>query len=281
LEEDLSGEPGQRVVRDIDVMIKYDELTAATQVLQELGYSSPSTEVLGSLDALNSFLRFAHHIVFFRPQSQTMVELHLRPFRNRHLYSWEDLETEMRTSEICGSVVRYRIPTLPSNFVYLALHGYSHRWKRAKWLLDIPPLLKRLSQADWQRVHRQARDLAISRALGISLLLSRDVLKASMPETAQDLVARAERSYLSAACRRELLATEPDHRTLRRWLDSHIVNLTASPRLVVIGASLETLIVRESDVLPSTLASRLQFLHYASAVSNIPKRLSHRVFRRL
>jgi hypothetical protein len=98
LEEDLSGEPGQRVVRDIDVMIKYDELTAATQVLQELGYSSPSTEVLGSLDALNSFLRFAHHIVFFRPQSQTMVELHLRPFRNRHLYSWEGICIHGKTS---------------------------------------------------------------------------------------------------------------------------------------------------------------------------------------
>jgi hypothetical protein len=280
LEEDLSGHPGQRVIRDIDVMIEPEGLRAATRVLQDLGYSSPSTEVFGSSDAMDSFLNFAHHIVFFRPQSQTMVELHLRPFRNRHLYSWENLETELRTPRICDALARYRVPTVSSNFVYLALHGYSHRWKRAKWLLDIPPLLKRLSHADWQRVHRQARDLSISRALGISLLLSRDVLKADVPEVAQALVARADRSYTYAACRRELLVTEPDHWTLRRWLDSHIINLSASPRLAVVGAALETLIVRESDVLPSTLARRFQVLHYVSALSNIPKRLGHRVLGR-
>ena len=280
LEEELSGRIGRRVTRDIDLLIESEALPAAAEVLQELGYRSPSTEAFGTGEGLEPFLRFAHHVVFLRPTSRTMVELHLRPFRNPHVYGSADLETDRRVCDIGDAEVRYRAPTPASNFVYLALHGYSHRWKRAKWLIDMPPLLKRLSQADWRQVDERARERALERTLGIALVLSRDLLEVEVPEAARALLARADGSYLSAACCRELLAMEPDRPTLRRWLDSHVVNLSSSPRLPVIGASIQTLIVRESDVLPSRLAGRFQWLHYLSAVSNIPKRLGHRMFRR-
>jgi len=282
LEEDLFGRLGRRVTRDIDLMISDQDLPAASEALQGLGYSCALTKAYNTRDAIDSFLRFSHQLVFYRPTSQTMVELHLRPFRNRHLYARADLQTEVRESEICDVTVQYEVPTLSANFVYLALHGYSHRWKRAKWLVDIPPLLGRLSSSDWQLIRQQARDLAIERTLGVSLVLSRDLLKTDIPGPAQALLAQADGSYRAAACRRELLATEPhlDRPTVRRWLDSHIVNLFPSSRLPVIGAALQTLVVRESDVLPSRLANRYQVLHYLSAALNVPKRLGRRVLRR-
>jgi Uncharacterised nucleotidyltransferase len=283
LEEDLSGAIGQRVMHDLDLMIKGHELPAAAEVLQKLGYRCALTRAYSAPHALESFTRFAHHIIFFRPASETLIELHVRPFRNEHLLPLATLRTEPRVMKVSGSTVAYRVPTLAWNFVYLALHGYVHRWERAKWLVDFPPLLRRLSGSDWQWIHQQAKNLAIERTLGIALALSRDFLEADIPGPARPLLDKADGSFPASACRRELLATEPysDRPTLRRWLESHVVNLSASPRFSVIGASFRTLIVRESDVLSSDLASRFRFLHYLYAVLHIPQRIGQRVLRRI
>ena len=283
LEQDLFGEIGRRVTRDLDLMVTGRELPDAAAALQEMGYSCALTEAFRERQALDSFTRFAHHIVFFRPKCETMIELHVRPFRNQHLLPLSTLETEPRETTAPGGAAHFRVPTWRWNFVYLALHGYVHRWERAKWLVDIPPVLDLLSGADWQWIHQLARRLAIERALGIALVLSRDFLEAEIPEPAKPLLESADGSYRAAACRRELVATEPysDRPTLRRWLESHAVHMSASPRLAVIGASIETLIVRESDVLPSRLANRHRSLQYLFAALHIPRRLGRRVWRRI
>jgi hypothetical protein len=148
-------------------------------------------------------------------------------------------------------------------------------------LVDLPPLLGRLSGSDWQQIHQQSKYLAVERTLGIALVLARDLLNAAIPDPAKSLLARANGSYLASACSRELLAVEPDLDcpNLRRWLDSHVINLGASDRFSVVRTSIGTLIVRESDVIPSELASRFQFLHYLLAILQIPKRLAQRVLR--
>jgi len=281
LEEDLFGEIGQRVTRDLDLLVRAEELPVAAEILRNAGYSCDLTEKNRSRQYLSSFTRFSHQIVFFRPQSQILIELHVRPFRNEYLFPANTLETERRILKTTDGEVQFQVPTSRWNFVYLALHGFNHRWERAKWLVDIPPLLRRLSISDWRWVGEQAERFAIERALGVALVLLRDSLLVEIPAPAQALLYRAESSYLTGACRRELLATEPytGRPTLARWLESHAINVGASPRLAVVGASARSLIVREADVLPSELASRFPALHYLSAFRHIPHRVGQRLLR--
>jgi len=279
LEDELFGEIGQRVTRDLDLLVRPEELPAAAKTLRDAGYSCDLTGKYRSTEYLNSFMRFSHQIVFFRHQSHIMIELHARPLRNEHLLPVDTLETEPRNLKTTEGAVQFQVPTSRWNLVYLALHGFNHRWERAKWLVDIPPLLRRLSHSDWRWVGEQAERLAIERAFGVALVLSRDFLQAEITEPAHALLWRAENSYLAGACRRELVATEPytGRPTLARWLESHALNLGASRRLPVIGASARSLIVRESDVLPSELANRFPALHYLSAVRHIPQRVGQRL----
>lgn len=283
LEADLFGEIGRRVTRDLDLLVRAEELPAAVATLRDAGYACALTGKFGSSQYLASFMRFSHHVVFVRPQSRIMIELHARPFRNEHLLPADTLESEPRILKTVDGAAQYRVPTPRWNFVYLALHGFRHRWERAKWLVDLPPLLHRLSPADWRWVETQAERLAVAPALGIALVLARDFLGAEIPGRARALLDRAERSYLTGACRRELLASEPyaDRPTLVRWLESHAISFGASPRLAVVGASVRSLVVRESDVLPSRLANRFRALHYFSAVARIPQRVGQRVVRRV
>jgi hypothetical protein len=282
LEEALFGDIGQRVTYDVDVMVKEHELPAASKLLQDLGYSCTLPEDYITKQALNSFIRFAHHVVFFRPASQTVIELHVRPFRNRHVLPLADFETESCSLSVRDETAAYRVPSPPCNFVYLALHGYMHRWERAKWLIDIPPLMRNLASSDWQWIQRQAKDLAVEKTIGIALALSQDLLKADIPGPARALLDKANGSYLASACRRELLAEEPysDGPKLGRWLEGHVISLCVSSRLAVLGAAIQILIVRESDVLTSELADRFRLLQYLFAALCIPKRVGQRLLRR-
>jgi hypothetical protein len=280
LEDDLSGDFRRRETRDLDLLIEEEALNEALEVLIQLDYVCSHQEICEVNGAIESFLSFSHHVVFFRYYSQMMLELHIRPLRNKYLLPLDTLETETRDFKIADRSVRLRVPTIRWNFVYLALHGYCHRWQHAKWLVDMPRVVRRLSDSDWQWVHDIAKTLAIERSLGVALVLSRDLLHEKIPDQAQLLLAKAEGSYLASACCQELLDMESNGPTLRRWFGGQVVTFSASPRLAVVWATLRTLIVRESDVVTSRAAQKFGFLHYVSALGHMPFRIGRRLFRR-
>ena len=282
LAEEVGQSIGHRVMRDIDLLIDGADMVRAFDRLQELGYHCQLDRAFMSRPGLDNYLRFSHHIVFVKPDSDLMVELHARPLRNPHLLPVEELQTKRITLALGHDTLRYRVPEKPNNFVYLALHGYSHAWARAKWLLDIAPLIAVLSPADWRNVQEQSCRLGVERTVGVALVLAQDILHLPIPEPARTLALKARNTHAAAACQRYLLATDgsASGATLRRWLEFHLVSFSTSARWPVVVRSIESLVVRERDILASDLAHRFPLLQYANAVLHLPWRiLSHLPWR--
>ena len=91
---------------------------------------------------LNDWKWRSHHIVYFHPQKNIMLEIHwrLEPFPSKEL-TFNELWARRRVSQITN----YPVYFLGEEdlFVYLVSHGARHGWFRLRWLLDIDQMVRK------------------------------------------------------------------------------------------------------------------------------------------
>jgi hypothetical protein len=70
----------------------------------------------------------------------------------------------------------------------LSLHAAKHLWTRLIWLSDISETL-RTQAIDYSLLSSRARVLGVARILGVSFWLAKNVLRADLPQAAEDMIA--------------------------------------------------------------------------------------------
>ena len=184
LAESVYGDLALRSFSDLDFLIAPSDFQRAKQALGELGYE-PSVSLAPSAERMA--LRTGYELAFNSAAGKNLVELQwgLLP----HFYA-VDLRADDLLARSGRTVLGGReVPSLsPEDLVLvLCLHAAKHLWMRLIWICDIAETIR--SQAvDCAVVFSRARELGITRILGVSFWLVKNVLGSAIPKPAEDLV---------------------------------------------------------------------------------------------
>ena len=184
LAQSLYRDVGRRSFSDLDFLISPGHFDRAKQALAEIGYR-PTVELTPSVEQLG--LRIGYERSFGGAAGKNLVELQwaLLP----HFYAVDPTRADLCTRcllERTGRIVvgGREVPCLSpeDSLLVLCLHAAKHLWTRLIWLADISETVRLpIPVTDYGLVLSRARELGITRILGISFWLVRNVLQGELP----------------------------------------------------------------------------------------------------
>ena len=186
LAERFYGTAGLRHARDLDLLVKPEQIAETVAVLEDLGYRLDG--MAPSLVGHAAILSEEKDMLFVHEETNLLIELHWGLYHFRH---WPDPMT------LPGAIMRHEGPSDGvaclsdrANLVFLSIHGALHVWARMKWLVDIALLAHRrgaeLLDEDLEAARRIGAGPATALALRLASRLFESPLPASLAATAPE-----------------------------------------------------------------------------------------------
>ncbi len=151
--------PEARSSKDIDILIRPEDIVDALKLLGSSGYVSRKPRL--------EFLRHTHvkvtkDVAFIDPKTEQQLELHERLLL---------AEPERFTDDFIGSAGDEAAPSIDNTHyqLYLVMHGASANWPRLKWLVDICLLLRKLNDSQASALFSLAERYGCLSAVAASL----------------------------------------------------------------------------------------------------------------
>jgi Uncharacterised nucleotidyltransferase len=189
LAQSLYGDLGLRSFSDLDFLISSADFERAKQALGEIGYR-PSADLAAAVERL--WLRTGYERSFDGAAGKNLIELQwaLLPYFYGVNLDVEDLLLRAGSTVVGGC----EVPCLSreDSVLVLCLHAAKHLWTRLIWLSDIAEALRSQSRTqtiDYSLVFSRARALGIARILGVSFWLVKNLLRAELPKSAEEMIA--------------------------------------------------------------------------------------------
>jgi hypothetical protein len=250
--------------QDIDLLVPYETLAAATALLLGAGYRrfDPPPDI--SVAQLQLLMPLRKDFGFVHQATGLQIELHWRLFLNPHAMAETSIMAGSRVVPLAGAE---GLRTLGEEdlFSYLCMHGALHWWNRLKWLADINAILATVPDGDVEDLIRAAGARGVGRAAAQALLLCKRVFATPLPDR---LIARLAKNttmrWLEATALNAITVgqgeREPRERrfgTTRGSLST--VLLSSSWRYQLTELRLQ--LTNPTDVLTVPLPQRLRFLY--------------------
>ncbi len=164
----LYDDPGLRQSRDLDLMVRVEDLDRADKLLLSEGYERTFPDFEPTAKQKDLIGSTWQHYEYTHAGRTVALELHWR------LDQWTpDQVVELwrcaRPPE--GSGTQARGMDKGMLLALLCDHGAHHHWFRVKWLSDVSALLARCSGADGEHAMEAAERLDLLRPLGQAVLL--------------------------------------------------------------------------------------------------------------
>ena len=177
------GDPAVRESRDLDLLIRQDDLWNALAVLGRLGYRSDAIVGLRPRRIADYYAYNGHDILF--AQDKLPIEPHwaLAP---------RTFCTELDTARIFDRAIsietaegrRFSCFAPEDSLLTAAIHGGKEQWSRLVWVADVAGLLH-AHAVDWAAVLERAREAGCLRMTLLAAELARDLLGARLPDHVQ------------------------------------------------------------------------------------------------
>ncbi|WP_223546365.1 nucleotidyltransferase domain-containing protein [Priestia aryabhattai] len=134
---DLFGDISLRMSKDLDILVREEELEKAESILFSLGYEKEEISTV-----LNEIKWRHHHIAYYHPNKKIQVEVHwrLQP-RPMKRASFEELWSRKRESQVTKHPISFM--GKEDLLLYLISHGARHGWSRLRWLKDIDQIVRK------------------------------------------------------------------------------------------------------------------------------------------
>lgn len=201
LAQQVYGDLGRREFGDLDVLVHWEDLPAAVEVLRGRGYhlDQPLDHLVEAARAGRPELSAA--ITLVRPRRLCAVDLHTA-LSNRLGFTLDHGGIWSRRSAVM--LAGEPVPTLGADDLvhYLCVHGTQHGWGRLGWVVDVGLAFTRLP-VDHQALLARAGQRGSRRMVLLGAALAADVLRMPLPAPLEaavagdraipDLVARARR----------------------------------------------------------------------------------------
>jgi protein O-GlcNAc transferase len=169
---------GLRAFRDLDFLIRDDDLTATIATLRSLRYARP-----GQLTEAQ--FQFIHRLQgqeqLFNEATGTVIEPHTRltglklAFDIDHPALWR----RAQRVELNGRTLLLLAPE--DDFLSLAVHGGKESWWNMKWVCDIAAFITAHPSLDWTALLTRAREQGCLRMVLLATALARRYFAAPVP----------------------------------------------------------------------------------------------------
>lgn len=181
----LYEDEGLREFGDLDLLVHFESLQAAKEVMSALGYDRDA-ELESHSERAMLQSRLYYHLAFFRASDGILVELHWKTDAEFAVESTHSPEWWASLGTVCLHGANIRAFNPDELLLVLLLHGAKHGWNRLAWLVDVAELLRREPRFSWTRIHEVSQRLGCRRRVAAGLLLANELLGAPVPEGAVD-----------------------------------------------------------------------------------------------
>lgn len=279
LEEDLFRSAGKRVMRDVDLLVADNEIAKTAEILLSIGYRSDIEMIFRSQAKIDFAGNFTKDYILYSVDRQSIVELHTRPVRLRHLLPTKALSFQTKSVLFQEREVAFRILSDPSCYLYLAIHGQMHRWQRVKWLCDFPPLMQRMTETDWREIIHLSRIYGVQRTACSALVACGRLFGVRIPEQAAPLLAAVDEEKIAATICRDIANARPASGmpTLKQSFEILANDYGLSDRWRPKASAVLRHLHLPAEIAKTRLPDRLLFLLYFT----LPFRLTARLLSRL
>ncbi|HEX8444161.1 MAG TPA: nucleotidyltransferase family protein [Allosphingosinicella sp.] len=175
------GSIAYKRARDIDILIRPEQLLAACTLLLDAGYQRvvPGPEI-GS-DRFERWVALCKETSWLHRQSGIIVEIHTGLVDAPELLAGIDADSPRQQVEVAPGLA---LPTLRTEelFAYLCVHGATHAWARLKWIADLGALLSRHAPDAIEHLYRASLPLNAGRPAAQALLLCHQLFATPLPE---------------------------------------------------------------------------------------------------
>ncbi len=217
------GDLSLRPSHDVDILIDPEDLEKAHKIIEQQGYRIQGFDFGLTPRQKKAHYQNFHHLSYYNQERGVYLELHWRVhYLDLQNYALADLHTS--SMEIAGCLV----PAMADEelFLYLMVHGFSHRWFRLRWLCDIQRLMK-VCNIDWDRLNSLAGSGEIETIVHQTMILLNQLLEVPIPESIATSVLSDKRAWNLARAVMDELMTPIDAGNSTResyWLDFKIRN---------------------------------------------------------
>jgi hypothetical protein len=185
LSQRLYGSIDQRRIKDIDILVRRDQVRDAVRCLQELGYADDSGL---SPRQLNLALTYLHEHSFVR--GELGVDLHWA-FTQTFVWPSLDLATVWQSLVPFAFFGReYKVLSPELTLTSLCIHSAQDDWTQLKMFVDIAAVADRFPNLDWRQAQAFAGDSHSRRSFHVALRLAEEHLGAVLPPEISAEIAR-------------------------------------------------------------------------------------------
>jgi Uncharacterised nucleotidyltransferase len=173
-----------RTFSDLDFLISPADFERAKQALAELGYL-PAEALSPPVERF--WLRRGYERAFDGAPGKNLVELQwgVLPYFYSVELEIDDLLTRSGRTSVGDREVSCLAPE--DSLLVLCLHAAKHLWTRLIWTCDIAETL-RTQNIDYPLTLSRAQSLGILRIMGVSFWLAEHLLRADLPQPAQQAI---------------------------------------------------------------------------------------------
>jgi len=175
-----------RHFRDLDLLVRKEDIDAALNLLLENGYkySFNLTDRQEKLYKKSSIYLTDHdnQYTFIHREKMIIVELHWALMPEQYSF-FNDTESLFdRKKKIKINDIEFNTLNDEDNILFLSVHGIKHGWSRLYWLCDIVCFLITKKSIDWSNVLIRAKALNCRRQLCIALNVSNIIVPGLLNE---------------------------------------------------------------------------------------------------
>ena len=186
------GDLGLREFRDLDFLVRDEDLANTVATLNSLGYQRR-----GALTAAQFALihRLQGQEIVFGESTRTAVEPHTRVTSLKMALDidYAGLWRRARRTSLDGH--SFLTPAPEDGLLLLAIHGGKEMWRKLKWACDFASFAASFPDLDWAAVAERARAQGCLRMLLLATSLARKYFNAAIP----DAIITAERGDTAIA----------------------------------------------------------------------------------
>ncbi len=169
----LYPNPAMRLIGDLDIWVRQEDIPVAQEVLEQEGYQTPARP--GAVLKKHPF----HDVILFKPP--VLVELHWQPTDTSFLPIDTGLVWQRaRSIDLDGR--QFLTLSAEDNLILLSDHLLRHSSRALRLLVDIAGLLNRYgSQLDWNCVLGSCREWGTGGFVYLALVRVKSLLEAPVP----------------------------------------------------------------------------------------------------
>ena len=181
------GDPAVRISRDLDLLIREDDIWSALAVLGRLGYRSDAIVGLRPRRIADYYAYNGHDILF--AEDKLPIEPHWALAPRTFCTELDPAKIFERAISVETAEGR-RFPCFApeDSLLSAAMHGGKEQWSRLVWVADVAALLHAHPTLDWDGVFERAREAGCMRMTLLAAELARDLLGARLPDHVQSAI---------------------------------------------------------------------------------------------